>query len=130
MRLTPFVATLALVVMLVTPARAQVSPEASIQQTITRSNAAQAQAIALRDPTAIGEAPVGNYYQQLVRATRGLLANGVISIELTNIEWGPINVTGGSATATASGEPHTVEVRTFEANGSSSFRTFHLLVAC
>jgi len=55
------------------PARAQPTAEIAIQELIVRSNAAQAQTFSAR---------------------------GVSSIELVNIEWGPISVLGSTATAT------------------------------
>ncbi|SRR6266511_1081622 len=81
-------------------ARAQVSHEAAIQDVIARGNAAQVQAIARQDPTIVGDAAVAEYAQRLVRANRSMLSNGITSIELVNLEWGPITVDGTSATAT------------------------------
>jgi hypothetical protein len=37
---------------------------------------------------------------------------------------------GGSVTASPSGQPDSIEVRTFGASGVSDFRTFHLVIAC
>src|SRR5258708_5710734 len=38
--------------------------------------------------------------QHLVQTNQGLLDSGVDSIELVNVEWGPISIGGSSATAT------------------------------
>lgn len=74
--------------------------EAAIREVIERGNAAQSRAIALRDPSAVGEHAVAEYQQRLMRTNRALLANGVAEIELISIDWGPISVDGRSATAT------------------------------
>jgi Peptidase A4 family len=76
------------------------APEAAIRAVIERGNAAQTRAIALRDPSAVGEHAVAEYQQRLIRTNRALLASGVAEIELITIEWGPITVNGASATAT------------------------------
>jgi hypothetical protein len=89
--------------------------EAAIQDTIQRGNAAQAQAIAAGDPTLLDD-PANPYSQRLVQTNRRLLTNGVIAIELVNIEWGPIAVSGATATATA-----TETWRTSFSDGPTSF---------
>lgn len=80
----------------------QVGPtdEAAIRDVIERGNATQARAIALRDPGAVGEHAIIEYQQRLARTNRSLLQNGVSSIELVNLEWGSISVTGTTAQAT------------------------------
>ncbi len=80
--------------------RAQVSHESAIQDVIARGNAAQVQAIAQRNPSITGDAAVGDYADRLVRANGAMLDHGVSSIELTNLEWGPVTVDGSTATAT------------------------------
>jgi hypothetical protein len=92
--------TVLLLLSLAAPAAAQVSHEAAIQDAIVRGNAAQVEAIARQDPTIIGDAAVGEYAQRIVRSNRSMLANGISSIELVNLDWGPITVDGTSATAT------------------------------
>src|SRR5688572_26744674 len=83
------------------PAQAQVSDhEADIQAAIERGNAAQVQAITVRDPAIVDESAVGPYVQRLIRANRSLLNAGATSIELVKLEWGPITVDGSTATAT------------------------------
>jgi hypothetical protein len=89
---------------LVTPAYAAQTldtQESAIREVIQRGNAAQTRAIDLRDPTAVGEHALVEYQQRLMRTNRSLLAGGVTSIELVNIEWGPISIDGDSALATA-----------------------------
>jgi hypothetical protein len=41
------------------------------------------------------------HYQQLVQINQNLLAQGVTSIQLTNLAWGPITINGTTATATS-----------------------------
>src|SRR5882762_5626077 len=41
------------------------------------------------------------HYQQLVQINQNLLAQGVTSIQLTNIAWGPITINGSTASATS-----------------------------
>ena len=88
---------------LITPAyAAQVAPsdEAAIRDVIERGNATQSRAIALRDPTEVGDHAVDAYQARLARTNRTLLASGVTTIELVNMDWGPINVDGPTASAT------------------------------
>ena len=42
-----------------------------------------------------------DFYQQQVRTNQDLKANGVTAISLVNIEWGPISISGSTASATA-----------------------------
>src|SRR5580765_5354252 len=100
--LRTFVAVL-LGLALITPAyAAQVAPpdEAAIRDVIERGNATQSRAIALRDPTEVGDHAVDDYQARMARTNRALLASGVTTIELVNIDWGPIDVDGPSASAT------------------------------
>jgi hypothetical protein len=39
------------------------------------------------------------YYRQLVQTSQGLASQGATSIELTQLSWGPVNVSGNTATA-------------------------------
>ena len=103
-RLAPvgrLVAALLLTLTLSLPAAAQGTPELAIQQAIERGNAAQAQAIQRRDPALVGDAASGEYTERLTRANQSMLASGVMHVELVATEWGPIDVDGTSATATA-----------------------------
>jgi hypothetical protein len=73
---------------------------AAIQDVILRGNAAQVEAMTSRDPTLLGDTAVGAYRQDLVRTNQNLLDAGVTVIELVDIEWGPITVSGATASAT------------------------------
>jgi hypothetical protein len=77
-----------------------VAAEVAVMDVIQRGNAAQAQAFASGDPTVMAATAIGSYYQQLVRANQNLVEQGVMLIELVELEWGPIGVTGDSASAT------------------------------
>ena len=79
---------------------AQSAAEQAIQDVIQRGNLAQVQALADRNPSLLGDGSVGAYAQHLVQTNQGLLDSGVDSIELVNVEWGPISISGSSATAT------------------------------
>ena len=65
-----------------------------------RGNAAQIEAFTSHDPTRLAETASGAYYQTLVRTNQGLFDGGATVIELVNLEWGPITVSGASASAT------------------------------
>jgi hypothetical protein len=76
------------------------SVEETIQQVITRANAAQVDAIASRDPSLMRETATDRYYRDAERINQELLDNGVTKIELLQLEWGPVSVRGNSAEAT------------------------------
>jgi peptidase A4-like protein len=82
------------------PVAAQSAAEGAIQDVIQRGNLAQAQALANRDPSLLGDSSFGAYTQQLIQTNQGLLDSGVASIELVNLDWGPITISGSNATAT------------------------------
>jgi len=73
----------------------------AIQQVIQRGDEEQAQAIASSDPTVMKDTSTPDFYQVQVQTNQDLVSNGVTSIKLVNIEWGPVGVTGTTATATA-----------------------------
>jgi hypothetical protein len=75
--------------------------QAAIQQIIQRGDNEQAQAFASNDPTVMQDSSTSDFYQSQVATNQDLRTNGVTDIKLVNIEWGQINVTGNSATATA-----------------------------
>lgn len=79
---------------------AQATDEAAIQDVIVRGNAAQIEAFTTHDPTRLAETASGAYYQALVRTNQGLFDGGATVIELVNLEWGPITVSGATASAT------------------------------
>jgi len=74
--------------------------EVAIQDVIVRGNAAQVEAMTSRDPTRLADTAVGAYYQDLVQTNQTMLDSGVTVIGLVNLEWGPITVSGWSASAT------------------------------
>jgi len=82
------------------PVAAQSAAEQAIQDVIQRGNFAQVQALANRDPALLGESSLNTYAQHLIETNQGLLDSGVATIELINLEWGPITISGPSATAT------------------------------
>jgi hypothetical protein len=73
--------------------------QASIQAVIQQSNTEQAQALASGNPAVMSDTATAAYYRQMVQANQGLASQGVTSIELTRLNWGPISVSGSSATA-------------------------------
>ncbi|HEY3081756.1 MAG TPA: G1 family glutamic endopeptidase [Chloroflexota bacterium] len=85
-----------------TPAATAVagSDEAAVQAVIRRANAEQEQAIAARDPSAMKDTALDAYYQDAARTNQELLDGGIAAIKLLDLEWGPITVTGDTATAT------------------------------
>ncbi len=72
----------------------------AIQQVIQKGDEEQAQAIASRDPSVMADTSTSAYYQQLLQTNQDLLDNGVTAIQLLKLEWGAVDVNGGSATAT------------------------------
>ena len=82
------------------PAAAQSAAELAIQDAIQRGNQAQVQAVTSQDATVVGDAAVGPYAQQLRRANQGLIDAGAIVIELQDLAWQDISVTGATASAT------------------------------
>jgi hypothetical protein len=89
----------------VQPGSAQAQPPvdpqiATIQQVIQRANTEQAQALSTQNPSVMSDTATAGYYQQLVQTNQSLLSQGVTTIELTSLTWGPVNVSGTTATAT------------------------------
>jgi len=82
-------------------ADAQTDPQVTaIQQIIQRGNDEQAQAIAAGDPSVMSDTATADHFQELVKVNQDLVSSGVASISLAKLEWGPINVSGATATAT------------------------------
>ncbi|MBM2810931.1 MAG: hypothetical protein HW416_1690 [Chloroflexi bacterium] len=77
------------------------SAESAIKLVIERGNAQQVEAIASRDSSVMRDTSTERYYQELVLVNQELIDNGVVSIELVAIEWGPITLTGDTARATS-----------------------------
>src|SRR5438445_2831108 len=76
------------------------SVEAAIQSVILRGNSEQEQAIASGDSSVMMDTSTDSYYQDAAQTNQDLLDNGVTAIHLVNIEWGPVNIDGNTATAT------------------------------
>jgi ketosteroid isomerase-like protein len=81
-------------------ANANADQNSAIQGVIQRANAEQAQAIAARDPSAMADTSTSAHYRELQQINQDLLSNGVTSIALAKLEWGPVTVNGTTATAT------------------------------
>ena len=85
-----------------TPAATSTDPsQQAIQQVIQRGDDEQVQAITSNNPSVMADTSTPDFYQQQVQVNQDLTSNGVTAIKLVNIEWGPITVSGTSATATA-----------------------------
>jgi len=85
-----------------TAASATTDPaQLTIQQVIQRGDDQQAQAISTDNPSVMADTSTADFYQQQVQVNQDLTSNGVTAIKLVNIEWGPISVSGTTATATA-----------------------------
>src|SRR5947209_9052545 len=74
---------------------------AAVQAVIQRGNSEQVQAIATNDPSVMSDTATPAHYQQLVQINQSLVAQGVTSIQLTNLSWGPITINGATASATS-----------------------------
>jgi Peptidase A4 family len=84
-----------------TTAQAQSDPQVTaIQQIIQRANDEQAQAVAASDPSVMSDTATAAHYQELVKINQDLASGGVTGISLAKLEWGPITVTGATASAT------------------------------
>src|SRR5262249_49933028 len=75
------------------------SVESAIRQVIQRADLEQAQALAAKNPGVMQDTATSGYYQDAVQTNQDLLDGGVASITLNKIEWGPITVSGDTATA-------------------------------
>jgi hypothetical protein len=82
------------------PTTAPDADTAAIQQVIQRANEEQAQALAANDPSGMQDTATQEYFQEMAQTNQALTDNGVTSIQLVNLEWGPISVNGTTATAT------------------------------
>ena len=82
----------------VTPS-ATVAPNedvSAIQNVIQKANQEQVQAVAAKDPTIMQDTAMTSFYQQSVQTLNDLLNAGVTSIQLVNLNWGPITLTDAS----------------------------------
>jgi uncharacterized iron-regulated membrane protein len=82
------------------PTTAPDADTAAIQQVIQRANQEQAQALQAKDPSGMSDTATPEYFQEMAQTNQDLLDNGVTSIQLVQLEWGPISVNGTTATAT------------------------------
>jgi hypothetical protein len=84
-----------------TVAQAQANQEVTpIQDVIQQADQEQAAALATNTPSQMRDTATAAYYRQLVQTNQSLAAQGVTSIALIRMSWGPINVSGTTATAT------------------------------
>jgi hypothetical protein len=84
-------------------AQAQAEPQvAAIQTVIQQANQEQAAALAANNPSQMSDTATAAYYRKLVQTNQSLAAQGATSIALIRLSWGPINVSGSTATATTS----------------------------
>jgi hypothetical protein len=84
-------------------AQPQADPQvAAIQVLIQQANDEQTQALAGDDASLMSDTGTAAYYRQLVQANQDLTAQGVTSIKLTQLNWGPVAINGSTATATTS----------------------------
>jgi hypothetical protein len=85
-----------------TVAQAQRDPQVAIQAVIQQANQEQTAALAGNNPSLMSDTATAAYYRQLVQTNQALVAQGATSLALIRLNWGPINVTGTTATATTS----------------------------
>jgi hypothetical protein len=83
-----------------TVAQSQADPTVAIQAVIQQANAEQAQALSSGNPSLMSDTATAAYYRQLVQTSQSLAAQGATSLELSQLTWGPVSITGSSATAT------------------------------
>ncbi len=82
------------------PIWAQTDPQTiAIQQVIQKANAEQVQALATSDPSVMSDTATAAYYRQLVQINQDLTTQGATSINLVDLTWGAIDVSGSTATA-------------------------------
>jgi hypothetical protein len=73
---------------------------AAIKTVVQQANAAQAEAFAKNDPSAMRATSTAAHYQEMVQVNRDLANGGITKIELLNVAFGDVSVTGTTATAT------------------------------
>ncbi|HEV2010905.1 MAG TPA: G1 family glutamic endopeptidase [Candidatus Limnocylindria bacterium] len=74
--------------------------QAAIKDVLQKANAAQAAAFATNDPTLMHVTSTDNHYAEMTQINSDLASGGVTKIELRNITFGDIAVSGPTATAT------------------------------
>jgi hypothetical protein len=72
---------------------------AAVKDVVARANQAQVQAYARNDPTLMRATATDSYYQELVQTNQGIQSSGARSIELVNLEWVDVTVSGTTANA-------------------------------
>jgi hypothetical protein len=82
-------------------APADASTQQAIQEVIRKLDEEQSRAISTSDQTVMSDTSTPEFLAQQIATNQDLVANGVTEIKLVSIEWGPITVSGNSATATA-----------------------------
>lgn len=75
------------------------TPSAAIQAVIQKANQEQAEALAQNNAAVMQDTATRDYYGRLVQTNQDLKANGVTAIELQNIAWGPVRISGATARA-------------------------------
>jgi hypothetical protein len=75
---------------------------AAVKDVIERANQAQAQAYARNDPTLMRATSTDSYYQELLQINQSLQTSGARSIEITNLDWIDVTVSGTTAQASTS----------------------------
>jgi hypothetical protein len=73
--------------------------ELAIRDVIQRANDAQVLAYMSNEPTGMRDTATQSYYQEMMRINQGMRQNRILAIALESLEWGPISVTGTTATA-------------------------------
>jgi hypothetical protein len=82
------------------PIWSQADPEVvAVQTVIQQAHQEQTQALATGDTSLMNDTATGSYLRQVVQVIEFLTSDGVKSIALTQLTWGPISVNGDTATA-------------------------------
>jgi hypothetical protein len=79
---------------------AAASDQTAVQDTITRADTEQAQALATNDPSLTADTSTSQYPQQMTQVDQDLASQGVAGIVLSDMQWGSVSVDGGTASAT------------------------------
>src|SRR5438874_1155695 len=72
----------------------------AIQQIIQQANTEQARALASGDSSVMADTATAEHLQELRQVNSDLTSGGVAAIQLSRLDWGPLNVNGNAATAT------------------------------
>ena len=74
--------------------------EQAIRAVIVESNNQQVTAVASGDSSIMRSTSTDRYYREMERTNRSLIEAGVLSVELVELEWGPIILEGTTAEVT------------------------------